>query len=504
MAAASAAAVPTSVTVAPVDVGHRFEAEDLFAAPNGDLFFNDYWWPEGSYRAVIGRIDRDGHVEELEEGLSPYSSPADFVAGPDGKVWFADSGEAMGGAAVGRVEPDGSIEEFRAGLGGSRPQQIVAGPDSRLWFTAGGPAPAIGFSSLAGQITAFDLPDRPWDVAAGPDREIWFTYGRAENGDQGVGRIVEKEDGWVATVFHAGLREGSDPYELVSSGGFLWFSDLDSSSPAIGRVSPDGTIEEFSAGLGARSEIGQIVAGPDGNVWFSDSGEGKVGRITSDGQITEFGNEMLSQGWELRYIAPGPDGNVWFTYNGGKVGKVTPGGELTVFDDGLGPELVPEEIVAGPDGELSFLGEGLATGVDLGRIVPGDDSPPPASPPAVAPGPGTFGVGRFAIRSGRISVAANGDLAVRGVCVGPPECDGVLNLTAFHRGWRVSGRMVASGNFVVPAGQEAGVRLRLDKTGRRLLAAEGGLKVRLTLVPHSGIAPANQLIRLRPKAPPRR
>ena len=38
----------------------------------------------------------------------------------------------------------------------------------------------------------------------------------------------------------------------------------------------------------AGSDPGGITAGPDGNLWFTEFGVGKIGRITTAGTVTEF------------------------------------------------------------------------------------------------------------------------------------------------------------------------------------------------------------------------
>ena len=52
-----------------------------------------------------------------------------------------------------------------------------------------------------------------------------------------------------------------------------------------------------------------ITAGPDGNLWFTEYGAGKIGRITLSGVITEFN---APSGAGPTTIAAGPDGNVWY------------------------------------------------------------------------------------------------------------------------------------------------------------------------------------------------
>jgi virginiamycin B lyase len=77
-----------------------------------------------------------------------------------------------------------------------------------------------------------------------------------------------------------------------------------------------------------------ITAGPDGNLWFTELGtsvgNGKIGRITTGGVITEFGGSLLNP----IGITAGPDGNLWFTEEGlsnGKIGRITTAGVITEF-----------------------------------------------------------------------------------------------------------------------------------------------------------------------------
>jgi hypothetical protein len=59
----------------------------------------------------------------------------------------------------------------------------------------------------------------------------------------------------------------------------VWFTDL-GSTKAIGRITPTGTITEFSTGLNAGSNPWDIAAGADGNLWFTDNGEtAAIGQI---------------------------------------------------------------------------------------------------------------------------------------------------------------------------------------------------------------------------------
>jgi streptogramin lyase len=130
---------------------------------------------------------------------------------------------------------------------------------------------------------------------------------------------------------------GTDPAQIqAGSDGNLWFSDRNGS---VGRVTPDGTITRYTAGLNPGSAVRSIAMGADGNMWFSDPGTTRaVGVINPFTQaISEF-SAGLNAGSMPLGIAAGPDGNVWFTDNGTTkaIGMINPTTHaITEFSSGL-------------------------------------------------------------------------------------------------------------------------------------------------------------------------
>jgi streptogramin lyase len=135
----------------------------------------------------------------------------------------------------------------------------------------------------------------------------------------------------------------------------------------------------------ARSFLLGIAAGPDGSLWFTEWSANKIGRITTDGVITEFKLPGLTSPGD---IASGSDGSLWFTRstwssweNGGPyqsppmIGRITTAGVVSEFP-------IPHSahgIVAGPDGALWFGEEGVDDAIVdfhnlLDRDVPHYDS----------------------------------------------------------------------------------------------------------------------------------
>jgi len=170
-----------------------------------------------------------------------------------------------------------------------------------------GAGQAFAAKSLVGQVEEFELGPgiRPEALAAGPDGNLWF----------------------------AGIGIGGE------------FTDV------VGKVTPAGQVSEYTVNTHpANLGLSDIVAGPDGNLWFTVGGRPRVGRISVDGQVTEF--TLPDPNASPSSIAAGPDGNLWFaSYRSGTVGRVTPGGAVTEF-----PLRDAIHIAAGPDGALWVTG----------------------------------------------------------------------------------------------------------------------------------------------------
>jgi virginiamycin B lyase len=136
----------------------------------------------------------------------------------------------------------------------------------------------------------------------------------------------------------------------VGADGNLWFTE--SGSGKIGRIPPGGQVNEFPSGSGQPIAI---ALGSDGNLWFAQSLSTSLGRITPAGVV-----DTVLVFAESTAIAAGPDGNVWFAgaANQPVVARVTPAGlELPYFQ----LPFSVSGIAAGPDGNVWFAeSQGIA------------------------------------------------------------------------------------------------------------------------------------------------
>jgi virginiamycin B lyase len=259
--------------------------------------------------------------------------------------------------------------------------KLASGPDGNVWFScfrAGG-RPVIGRMTPFGMVTEFvaGIPSvgAIRDLVAGPDGNIWFTFdaaspppGSKARSRSAIGRITPAG---VVTMFSAGLRGKSYPGEIVAgSDGNLWFSEA-AGPPAVGRVTPQGSIAEFPLGLQQALGVGGIAAGPGGNLWFTQvfdlphgDGEpgGLIGRVDASGALASFGAPPAALGAPIA----GPDGNVWFVGapdGHPTIDRVTAVGEIAAF--GQGQVGVPSDLAVGPDGNVWFTAQ-----QSIGRVTP--------------------------------------------------------------------------------------------------------------------------------------
>jgi streptogramin lyase len=289
-------AVTPKITEIPLTTKESYPG-DIVAGPDGALWFNEV------ATASIGRITTAGKISEYRilPAAKDYPYLPWFIAeGPDGAVWFTTEF----GGRVGRMTTTGAVTEFPVNKEKSEPTGIAAGPDGAMWFTNPYFDPSIGRITTSGSVSLYPIATAAQvSIAQGPDGAMWIAC----NGGK-IARITTAFKYSEYTIV-AKTPHPVDPTTIVAGpDGALWFTEDNGNH--IGRITTEGSISEFAVPT-VKSGPDAIAAAPDGALWFEETSARKFGRITTAGDITEY---PLPKGvGGAGGFATGPDGALWFT-----------------------------------------------------------------------------------------------------------------------------------------------------------------------------------------------
>jgi len=203
-------------------------------------------------------------------------------------------------------------------------------------------------------VTGFAPPvaGSPFGITRGPLGSVWFSLDNAvaridRQGDMTTYSVPEPKPniGWMAT----------DPESNV------WF--VERLTGKVGKITPDGELTEYSLPTATALPQGLVFA-RDGNVYVSEQGANAIARLDPvTGASVDF--PVPTPNATVQSGTLGPDGAIWFIERAAaKVGRMTLTGQFTEYP--LTPGSFPNRIVTGPDGAMWFS-ELLAN--KIGRIT---------------------------------------------------------------------------------------------------------------------------------------
>jgi len=218
-------------------------------------------------------------------------------------------------------------------------------------------APPGATAAVVGRGSAFHLAPgmHASALTLGPDGNMWFGGSRYGNGGavDVVGRVTPGGDVVEFTLPPGNESELGISSIVAGSDGNLYFTEPNAN--AIGRASTGGKIESFplpNAGSMPRA----IAVAPDGTLWITEEGTDRVGRI--DFAASELEETQLSPGARPTGIAARADGTIWVAEPGlGRIGRRTPEGSFGSLKVAF-PGSLPNAVVPGPEGNVWFTDEG--------------------------------------------------------------------------------------------------------------------------------------------------
>ncbi|MEO8190638.1 MAG: hypothetical protein ABI682_09870 [Acidobacteriota bacterium] len=310
--------------------------------------------------ALLGPASSSVGQQLTEYPLDPLSAPTQITAGPDGRIWYSDPR----GSNIGALSATQPAQVFQVSLPGPMdsplafpsPFGICSGPDGNIWFTASkqfGLFPKVGRMKVDGTYSLFDFPENlfaPGRIISGPDGNLWFSASAS--------KVVRFSPDGTSKAFSIPTFRASAGSLVVGADGAIWFTELNAAK--IGRITMTGAITEFELPAG---HAYALAAGPDGAIWFTLTNEKRIGRLTMSGMFSSFPLPSDS----AKQIVAGPDGNLWFGEQNGRIGRITVEGQVTEFATSTADPGI-EGITVGSDGAIWFAESNVSK---IGRITTG-------------------------------------------------------------------------------------------------------------------------------------
>ncbi|HEX6006072.1 MAG TPA: hypothetical protein VFZ14_18925 [Burkholderiales bacterium] len=199
-------------------------------------------------------------------------------------------------------------------------------PDGSIYISVMSGNKVARFDPQTQQFREWELPPghRPHGVLVDKQGIVWTTG----NGNGTIGRL-DPATGKV-TEFKT-PSGGGGPHTLVMTddGSTIWFT-MQSGDKVASLDTRTGAIREYKTSGGPYG----LALDKAGNVWFCRMGDDKLGRLDpKSGNMSEI---ATGSGSRPRRIATAPDGMLWVTlYGNGKLAKIDPGALKIVKQYGL-------------------------------------------------------------------------------------------------------------------------------------------------------------------------
>ncbi len=255
----------------------------------------------------LARFNPDTHEWKLFKVPTPKSGPQGLVSDVSGNIWFTENYAGK----IGRLDAkSGLIEEYTPSLA-KDPHTPVFGPDGALWFTAQNSNVIGRVDAATRKITEFAVPTQdahPYGMVLADDGGLWFC----ELTGQKLGR-VDPATGAI-TEFIPEVPSGDakvQPRRLVSVSGAIYFTD--SGGGRLGRLTlADKKFKMWNSPSGNSSEPSGIAVDSAGNIWYGESASSANKLVRFDPNVEIFNVfPMPAPNSSVLNIARDAHGRLW-------------------------------------------------------------------------------------------------------------------------------------------------------------------------------------------------
>lgn len=290
----------------------------IVVGPDKNLWVGDVGQSALFRITMLGKVKIFSGLTANVGGTAYTLDPGPLVLGPDGRFWMTTNSQPSStNGLIAAVTTSGTASAFATVGEPSSSSRMLVGPDGNLWTPL---STHIARITTAGAITLYPYGTSSNsgysnDIAVGPDGDIWFTeryngkvgkikpgmttvteytvpstangscliYGLANGGDGflyavGDNCIVNNTEVVlkIATTGKVTARASLpifSPYDMIRGpDGKIWISIYnqtlliyDQKNNVFATISPPTSIKCYS---------GQLVTGPDGNMWDAGIGTG--------------------------------------------------------------------------------------------------------------------------------------------------------------------------------------------------------------------------------------
>jgi streptogramin lyase len=230
---------------------------------------------------------------------------------------------------------------------------IVQGPDGKMWLTdfyhglvsvdSNGKRTLYPLTFTRGGVKHRFMPAY---VAVGSDRKFYIT-GCIDSGARCAAIGVATTSGALSVIATPSGESARFSGLALGPDGNVWFTE----SGHVAKVTPAGRISEYAYPPGEMTNVlSGVTAGSDGSIWFTEFDKVAVGKIDpATGAIVEYSLQAQNINCGISGMMAAGDGNLYFGCSTGFV-QVTTAGVGTYFYTGYAPSNGASEYALGPDG----------------------------------------------------------------------------------------------------------------------------------------------------------
>jgi streptogramin lyase len=296
--------------------------------------------------ATIGALSGSGAAATLpvSGGSTPSASGCTLTITDSANVALALP--VINTPVSGGVTVNGSTIYEMAGF--THPYGITSGPDGNIYFTDSGTVEVIQPNNNV-PLDEWVISGNLYDITTGSDGALWIT----DQSNDGADRVTTT--GIIARYPFTGTPQGIAP----GPNGLMLIAD--NTSGGVWTLDTGGlfTVLPFSPS-GTPSQVTWVPGGTLGDAWFAETyyvGDFSLTNNAINAQI------LVPNGDYANYITYGPDGNVWVTASGGitpRVLVINPSTDA-ITEIPLPPGATPQGITAGADNAMWFVDPGTNT-----------------------------------------------------------------------------------------------------------------------------------------------